>query len=113
MSEIDPIYMERVRNAYRFEYFFAGLVFAVLSFAIQYPVAESVRFIKSLEAVSWVALALTGLMSLKGLGGFAPTYASTYKQTVMLSEPARKVMWGLFVVGVSALLAAKILDSFL
>ena len=33
--------LERVRNIYKFDFFFTGLVFAIVSFAMQFPVKSA------------------------------------------------------------------------
>jgi hypothetical protein len=108
MSEeyAEQVALETMRNESRFEFFFAGLVFAVLSFAIQYPVSSNDWSIKALESVSWVAFSATGLLALRGLGAFS------VKRRGSIGVQGRRAMWGLFIAGVFTLLAAKILDSF-
>lgn len=46
--------LEKVRSIYKFHFFFTALVFAILSFAIQFPVSSENLWIKIMEVVSWV-----------------------------------------------------------
>lgn len=103
--------LEKVRSIYKFHFFFTALVFAILSFAIQFPVSSENLWIKIMEVVSWVLIAATALLALKQIGGFAPIDTMEYHQG--LNTRWRKVMWFLFFVGVWMLLIAKILNSLL
>lgn len=104
-------HLEKVRAIYKFHFFFTGLVFAVLSFAIQYPVSNAYRWIKVIESMSWVVIGLTGFLALKQIGGFS--LDDTMKYHSGLSKKWRKVMWFLFVFGVLLLLIAKISNVFI
>jgi hypothetical protein len=103
--------LEKVRSIYKFHFFFTALVFAILSFAIQFPVSSENLWIKIMEVVSWVLIAATALLALKQIGGFAPIDTMEYHQGLNIRW--RKVMWFLFFVGVWMLLIAKILNSLL
>ena len=103
--------LEKVRSIYKFHFFFTALVFAILSFAIQFPVSSENLWIKIMEAVSWVLIAATALLALKQIGGFASIDTMEYYQGLNIRW--RKVMWFLFFVGVWMLLIAKILNSIL
>jgi hypothetical protein len=103
--------LEKVRSIYKFHFFFTALVFAILSFAIQFPVSSENLWIKIMEVVSWVLIAATALLALKQIGGFASTDTMEYHQGLNIRW--RKVMWFLFFVGVWMLLIAKILNSLL
>jgi hypothetical protein len=103
--------LEKVRSIYKFHFFFTALVFAILSFAIQFPVSSENLWIKIMEVVSWLLIAATALLALKQIGGFAPIDTMEYHQGLNIRW--RKVMWFLFFVGVWMLLIAKILNSLL
>ncbi len=103
-------HLERVRAVWRFHFFFAGLVFAILSFAIQFPVSSINLWIKLAESLSWVTIGFSGLLALRQIGGFAPADSPRYLKD--LSPNWRKVMWAAFLVGIALLLIAKITDSF-
>jgi len=96
--------LDRIRMRNRFAFFFTGLVFAILSFAIQFRVSSEALYIKSFETGSWVALSVTGLLALRMLGAFPATHER-------MSARGQLLMDALFIIGVAALLAAKILDS--
>ena len=90
-------HLEKVRSIYKFHFFFAALVFAILSFAIQFPVSSENLWIKIMEVVSWVLIAATALLTLKQVGGFAPIDTMEYHQGLNIRW--RKVMWFLFLSG--------------
>lgn len=102
------IHLERVRSIYKFHFFFAGLVFAILSFAIQYPVKGNNSMIRGYEALSWGLLAFTGLLALKQIGGFAPEGTNKYLQN--LRKNWMIVMWSSFVSGLVLLIIVKIVS---
>lgn len=103
------MHLEKVRSIYKFHFFFTALVFAILSFAIQFPVSSNHPWIKIIEATSWLLIAATALLALKQVGGFAPIDTLQYHQG--LSIRWRRIMWFLFSVGVGLLLTAKIANS--
>jgi hypothetical protein len=102
-------HLEKVRSVYKFHFFFTALVFAILSFAIQFPVSSDILYIKLMEALSWLLIAATALLALKQIGGFSSE--DTKKGFIGLGKKCRTGMWVLFFVGVSLLLSAKILNS--
>ena len=89
----------------------AGLLFAVLSFALQFPVKSSHLAIKIVEAASWVLLAVTAALTLRDCGGLRARL--TERTLEGLSPRLRVTMWWVVSAGVILLLAAKIADSFL
>jgi hypothetical protein len=103
------VYLEKVRSIYKFHFFFTALIFAILSFAIQFPVETDYVWIKILEVISWAIIAFTALLSLKQLGGFSSE--DTLKFHSGLGKVWRYLMWILFVAGVILLLTAKIMSS--
>lgn len=104
------VHLEKVRSISKFHFFFTSLVFAILSFAIQFPVSDEREWIKVTEALSWIAMGITGLIALKQIGGFSLEDMEQYNSG--LSKNWRLLMWVLFVTGVFLLLLAKISNSF-
>ena len=98
-----------IETATKFRFFFVGLVFAILSFAIQFPVKGVDFHLKLTEAISWGLITITGLFALIDIGGFA---LSSDHSKCRLSKFARIVMWACFLVGVVLLLASKTWASF-
>ena len=54
----------------RFQFFFSGLVFTLLSLAIQNPVPTNSILMAVCEVLGWFSLLTTGLMSLFEIGAF-------------------------------------------
>jgi hypothetical protein len=54
----------------KFRLFFAGLVFAMLSFSIQFAIVNSNRGAKWYQLAAWLLLLLTGMLALSEAGGF-------------------------------------------
>lgn len=105
------VHLEKVRAVYKFHFFFTGLIFAILSFAIQYPVKNSFVWIKIIESISWILLSMTCLLSLKNIGGFSLEDTNRYHKG--LNKEWRKLMWVFFCAGIVLLLAAKICNNFI
>ena len=103
------VHLEKVRSIYKFHFFFAGLVFAILSFAIQFPVKGDTVWIKIIEAISWTTIGLTGILALKQIGGFSLEDTIEYHQG--LKKNWRILMWTLFLCGIILLLFSKIVSS--
>jgi len=103
-------YQTMLSSLHKFRLFFAGLVFAILSFAIQYPIKSNYVLIKILESASWILFAITGYFALKDLGGFHSLY--TEKALEGIGGKKRKWMWCIFLAGIIALMLSKITDSF-
>ena len=97
-----------LESAAKFRFFFVALVFAILSFAIQFPINTTEFYLKLAEASSWVLIAITGLLALADIGGFSLSSESN----TMLTKCARGTMWGCFLFGVLLLLVSKIWASF-
>lgn len=97
-----------LESAAKFRFFFVGLVFAILSFAIQFPVKSTELCLKLAEASSWGLIAITGLLALADIGGFS--LSSEPKSS--LTRYARGAMWLCFLLGVVLLLTSKIWASF-
>ena len=97
-----------LESAAKFRFFFVGLVFAILSFAIQFPIKSEEFYLKLTETSSWGLIATTGLLSLADIGGFS----LSSEPSASLTKQARGVMWVCFLLGVVLLLASKICASF-
>lgn len=97
-----------LESAAKFRFFFVGLVFAILSFAIQFPIKSEEFYLKLTETSSWALIATTGLLSLADIGGFS----LSSEPNSSLTKLARGVMWVCFLFGVVLLLASKICASF-
>jgi hypothetical protein len=97
-----------VESAARFRFFFTGLVFAILSFAIQFPIKSTLAVLKVTEALSWVLLAIAGALALVDIGGFSTQPDATHR----LTPRFRRYMWLLFAAAVVLLLFSKIAASF-
>ncbi len=102
-------YEQMLGAVYKFRFFFVGLVFAMLSFAMQYPVSVPVGFIKNIEFVSWLLLIYTGFLALRDCGGFSSLL--TEKTLEGLTPFWRSVMWKAFLTSVILLFLAKAMDS--
>ena len=89
----------------KFKFFFVGLVFAILSFAIQFPLKVGPYYLRIVETASWVCIAITGLLSLTDIGGFSVS------RPYSLATGGRRIMWVAFSVGVALLLVSKIWTS--
>ena len=98
-----------LESAAKFRFFFAGLVFAILSFAIQFPVKSPEFYLKLTEAASWGLIAVTGLFALVDIGGFSLSSEANNR----LPRFARVAMWSCFFLGVVLLLVSKIWASLL
>jgi hypothetical protein len=97
-----------IESAARFRFFFVALVFGILSFAIQFPVKTQSVCLKTLEALSWGLVAVTGLLGLIDIGAFSLTTEAQGR----LARHGRIAMWAAFVGGIILLLAAKVSGSF-
>ena len=97
-----------LESAAKFRFFFVGLVFAILSFAIQFPIKSEEFYLKLTEASSWGLIATTGLLALADIGGFS----LSSEPNSSLTKLARGAMWVCFLLGVVFLLASKICASF-
>lgn len=97
-----------LESAAKFRFFFAALVFAILSFAIQFPIRSTGISLKCVEASSWGLIAITALLALADIGGFS--LSSEPKSS--LTKFARGTMWVCFLVGVMLLLVSKIWAAF-
>src|SRR5437764_1422520 len=53
----------------KFRLFFVGLVFAILSFSVQFSVPTTNRAAKWCQLAAWLLLLVTGTLSLRDAGG--------------------------------------------
>ena len=97
-----------LESAAKFRFFFVGLVFAILSFAIQFPLKSTEFCLKLAETSSWGLIATTGLLAIADIGGFS----LSSEPNSSLPKFARGAMWVCFLFGVVLLLASKIWASF-
>jgi hypothetical protein len=102
-------YEQMLGAVYKFRFFFVGLVFAMLSFAMQSPVSVTIQWVKYIEFMSWFFLIFTGFLALRDCGGFSPLL--TEKALEGLSPFWRSVMWKAFLAAVIFLFVAKAVDS--
>lgn len=103
--------LERLRNIYKFDFFFAGLVFAIFSFAMQFSVKSNCIYLRIAESIAWVLFLIVGLCALYICGGFLirHTHGALEKRQSCLPK-VRWMMWALFVIAVGILVIVKIAD---
>jgi hypothetical protein len=91
----------------KFRLFFAGLVFAMLSFSVQFSVGSPNRAVKWCQVAAWLLLLATGALSLRDAGGFV----SKNTQDVFdgLRPKLRRIMWGCFLLALILLISARLL----
>lgn len=94
-----------VEAVYKFRFFFVGLVFAVLSFAMQFPVTTDNTVINYIEASSWLILLLTGFLAIRDCGGFCKL--ANEEAINGLTEKWRQLMWLTFFASIGLLFIAK------
>ena len=102
-------YEQMLGAVYKFRFFFVGLVFAMLSFAMQHPVTVTIVWVKYIEFLSWFFLIITGFLALGDCGGFSSKF--TEKALDGLNPSLRSLMWKTFFTAVILLFAAKAMDS--
>ena len=103
--------LERVRNIYKFDFFFAGLVFAIVSFAMQFPIKNSLLVLKIAESFSWVLFLIVGLCALYICGGFVTRHTEpVLKKREERIPKVRFWMWLCFVIAILVLAIVKIAD---
>jgi len=106
------LHLEKVKFIYKFQFFFTGLVFAILSFSIQYSTNNENIIIKFIEISSWIFLFVSGIFSIKNIGGFVLDDTNKYQKDIYLNKKERFTMWITFVLGVIFLLVSKIWNMF-
>src|SRR5438445_2823086 len=111
----DLLARERIRYQWMLEsvskvrLFFAGLVFAMLSFSVQFAVATENRAAKGCQLAAWILLLLTGMLSVRDAGGFVTKH--TQDKFDGLSPAIRRRMWWCFVIAVVLLMSARVLPE--
>lgn len=109
-SEID-LHLERVRNIYKFDFFFAGLVFAIVSFAMQFPIKSACLGLRIAESISWISFLAVGICALYVCGGFIIRHTDpVLEKRQEIIPKVRCWMWSFFVVAVVILALVKIID---
>ena len=103
--------LERVRNIYKFDFFFTGLVFAIVSFAIQFPVKNKSWILKIVEGFSWLLFIIAGICSLYVCGGFITRHTEiVLKKREARIPKVRFCMWLFFIAAILVLVIVKIVD---
>ena len=111
----DLLARERIRYQWMLEsvskvrLFFAGLVFAMLSFSVQFAVATENRAAKGCQLAAWILLLLTGMLSVRDAGGFVTKH--TQDKFDGLSPAIRRLMWGCFLLALVLLMTARLLSN--
>ncbi len=113
MSRVEEDLKEREQIRYqwmlqvisRFKLFFAGLVFAILAFSVQFSVHSSNPWVKWLQVAAWVFLIIAGFFALRDAGGFRTTY--TEKVSEGLSAKNRRRMWAFFLIAIVLLALSR------
>jgi hypothetical protein len=93
----------------KFRLFFAGLVFATLSFSVQFSVASTNRVANWSQFVAWLLLLLTGVLSLRDAGGLVAK--NTQDVFEGLSPALRRCMWACFLLAMILLMGARLLST--
>ena len=111
----DMFQRERIRyqwmleSVQKFKFFFAGLVFAILSFSVQFSITPANCTIKWSQATGWACLLITGVLALKDTGGFVKIYNE--KSFDGLGSNWRVLMWVLFVAAMFLLIITRIIPN--
>jgi len=92
----------------KFYFFLTGLIFAILSLAVQHPTPTSYTITKVIEILGWIFILCAGLLSLREIGAFLMRDIDHQP----LSQRGRKWLWYLFVIGIALLMVTRILGSF-
>jgi hypothetical protein len=98
-----------LESVYRFRQFYVAFVFAILSFAMQFPTKTVSLYVKVPEIGAWVLLTCAGYFALKDCGGFEGVI--TEKVAEGIDSSHRKMMWKLFFWAIVLLLITRIIDS--
>jgi ABC-type transport system involved in cytochrome c biogenesis permease component len=99
-------YQWMLESVSKFRFFFAGLVFAMLSFSVQFAVQTTDRAARWCQALSWIFLALAGMLALRDAGGLMAK--NTERIFDGLDPRTRQFMWICFILAVVLLAAARI-----
>lgn len=88
---------ERVRYQWmldsvsKFRLFFVGLVFAILSFSVQFSIVTGNRAAKGCQVAAWILLLATGMLSLRDAGGFVTRYTQDKFDGLSACDPTADV----------------------
>lgn len=110
----DRYQRERIRydwmlqSVQKFRIFFAGLVFTMLAFAIQFPVRSPEAGVWPVQVLGWLALLVCGLLALRDAGGLVTKYTADVFDG--LSPWWRGCMWADFVAALLLLGLARVLE---
>jgi len=111
----DLLARERIRDQWMLEsvskvrLFFAGLVFAMLAFSVQFAVVTENRAAKGCQLAAWILLLLTGMLAVRDAGGFVTK--NTEDVFDGLSPAIRRRMWWCFVLAVVLLMSTRVLPE--
>lgn len=107
-KELDKIRHQAILSSLtKYRFFFAGLIFAILSYSIQKPISSCYWFFTWSENISWLLLLLSGLLAIKECGGFS---SKLTEDAIFsgLSPKYRKAMYSLFVIAMILLVLSRI-----
>ncbi|HHF7365606.1 TPA: hypothetical protein ACPSKY_000706 [Legionella bozemanae] len=106
----------RIDFEYKFKLFICGLIFAVLSLAVQHPVESHSVLLKILEIFSWLFLLLSGYFSLVWVGNFHIHFISQgfekFRQVFKRKWSPEILMWRLFYISLFLLVMVKGMTNF-
>lgn len=102
-------YQWMLANVARFRLFFTGLVFALLSFSVQFSVVpkSNASVVNCIQVSAWLLLIMVGFLALRDAGGFVAQH--TEDSFNGLSRGWRIAMWGMFATSLLLLALARIL----
>ena len=104
-------YRIMLESVYKFRFFVVGLIFAILSFAMQFPVKiNHLYFFKLFEIGAWILLVIAGFYAIRDCGGFAKKM--TEKVVEGLEPRQRSIMWKCFFLAIVFLLIVNIAGIF-
>jgi hypothetical protein len=89
----------------KYRLFFAGLVFATLSFSVQFSSPTTSRAPKWVQFAAWVFLLITGVLALRDAGGLVSRVTEDVFEG--LSPKWRKAMWVFFLSALALLMTAR------
>ena len=102
-------FQSMLESIQKFRLFFAGLVFAMLAFSVQFSLKSPTDLVMFMQVAAWICLLLTGIFALMDAGGFVAEY--TEKISKGLGEKTRISMWGLFIGALLLLGTARVLHA--
>jgi hypothetical protein len=102
-------YQWMLEGVSKFRFFFAGLVFAMLSFSVQFAVQTTDRTARWCQVLAWAFLGVTGMLALRDAGGFVTKYTQDVFEG--LSPTTRRFMWACFFIGVVLLAATRLISD--